>query len=306
MDYKGQFLGYGYAYFLRGICMIAIVFTHTANEFREILEELHITSVWLCGKYATGVFLFLSGYGITFSLRRNKVDARYVCRHMRNLLLPYLMFWLFYMVTGVLSGYIPTEENVLADILMMKMPNIDTWFFRTILGLYLLYFTIWKLTDRHPGLYISIVIIIYVAVLAIMGADSYWWNTLLCFPVGILFANQPILCRRIPVFMLMILISLAFVFQKCMPLVFVCETGTPILCCLICAYLSTMARPLPNVPVVSFIGKNSLYMYLMEAIPIDYLQSQQVGFTIFVFGGIAASIILTYMGKCLEKLLHVS
>lgn len=303
-DYKGQFLGYGYTYFLRGICMIAIVFAHTANEFNDILASLHITSVWLCGRYATGVFLFLSGYGITLSLRRNNIDARYVARHFRNLLLPYILFWVFYMVTGVLSGYLPTEENILADILMMKMPNTDTWFFRTILGLYLLYFAIWKLTARHSGLYISIIIIIYVTILAIRGTDSYWWNTILCFPTGILFASKPILRRRIPFFILMLLVCLVFVFQKYMPIVFISEIGTPIFCCLVCAYLSTIVSPLPNVPVVSFIGKNSLYMYLMETIPVDYLQSQQVGFIIFVFGGIIITVILTYMGKSFEKLLH--
>ncbi len=47
-------------------------------------------------------------------------------------------------------------------------------------------------------------------------------------------------------------------------------------------------------------------MYFMETLPIDYMVSGEVGFVVFVIGGIAISIALTYVGKyvesCMKKL----
>ena len=64
--------------------MIMIVVSHTVNEFTELLIQYHLNSIWICGKFATGIFFFLSGYGLTLSIKRNKVDSVYIFRHIRN------------------------------------------------------------------------------------------------------------------------------------------------------------------------------------------------------------------------------
>ena len=55
--------------------------------------------------------------------------------------------------------------------------------------------------------------------------------------------------------------------------------------------------------VIKFIGRNSLYMYFMETIPIDYMVSEKVGIIIFVFGSIVISTVFTYIGKYVETYL---
>lgn len=97
----GKFLNRNYTYFLRGVCMIMIVIGHTAPEFNEVLVQYHLSSIWIGARFATGVFLFLSGYGLTCSIRNNNVNYRYVAKHLKNLLVPYVVFWGFYIIVDL-------------------------------------------------------------------------------------------------------------------------------------------------------------------------------------------------------------
>jgi len=280
--------------------MIAIVWSHTANEFTEILKEYHVSSLLSGGMYATGIFFFLSGYGLTLSIKRNKVDRGYIRIHLQKLLLPYLIFWLFYILSGLLCGYFPVQGNIWVEFISLKIPNADTWFFRTIFVLYILYFSLARFIKRYAGIGITLIITVYVAVLICCGVSPWWWNTIICFPLGILYAGNPQLCRKIPLAYLLGFVVLFVFSYKFLSVSFVGAICSPAILCLICAYISPRFSIPANIPVLTFIGTNSLFMYFMETLPIDYLDSGKVGFVVFVIGGIAITIALTYLGKYVE------
>lgn len=285
--------------------MIAIVYGHTANEFPEILAGCHLEFTLGAACFATGIFLFLSGYGLTLSIKRNNIDSSYVRRHIQKLLLPYIVFWLFYLLMGCLYGSFPTDDNLFADFVSLRMPNTDTWFFRTILALYVLYFGLARYLKSYAGILMSFVIVLYVAILVYYEVSPSWWNTIMCFPIGILYASRPNMCRRIPFVWLVVLGVLFVTLYKYSPIALIGAISTPIILSLMCAYLSTIVVIPPKVPVLTFIGINSLYMYFMETIPIEYLVSGEVGFVIFVVGGIGITIVLTYIGKYVETYIKI-
>lgn len=303
------FLNRDYTCLLRGICMIMIVVSHTANEFTELLIQYHLNSIWICGKFATGIFFFLSGYGLTLSIKRNKVDSVYIFRHIRNLIYPYFIFWLFYFLTGLCVGRFSSGNIPYIDFLFLKMPNADTWFFRTIFGVYIVYFAMARFIKPFADICIAVIIILYVFVLAYLGVSSWWWNTILCFPVGILYANYShILAKSASIKSLLFIICLFIISYKYVPFYYVKEICPAVICCLFFAYLSLrVSIPLKKstvpISIVAFIGQNSLYMYFMETIPIDYMNSKEAGFIVFVFGSIIATIVLTYLGKRVETYL---
>lgn len=298
------FLNRRYTYFLRGVCMLLIVVAHTANEFPLLLQEWHLGSIWLLGRYATGIFFFLSGYGLTFSLGSNDVDRTYITRHLRNLLLPYLIFWLFYFTMGLCVGHFATDAPLLKEFLSLKMPGVDTWFLRTILALYLIYMVAARFAKPHAATIVNATVVAYTILAASLGIDGWWWNTILCFPLGILFARHPKLSQiKCTPLVLIALVALLVAFQKFVPLHFVEEICPPMVCCLIFAYLSTNVKVSQNKSVMVFIGRSSLYMYLMEAIPGHYIDSAAAGFALYVGGGLLLTILLTYLGKRLENLI---
>lgn len=299
-----EFLNRRYTYFMRGVCMLLIVFAHTANEFPLLLQEWHLGSIYLLGRYATGIFFFLSGYGLTLSLSRSDVGRTYIVRHLRNLLLPYLIFWLFYLAAGLLAGHFATRSPLLKEFLSLKIPNVDTWFLRTILAIYLIYMMAARFAKPHAATIVSTTVVAYTILAASLGIDGWWWNTILCFPLGILFARRPKLSQirctpLVPVALLVLLVT----FQRFVPLHFFEETCPPVVCCLIFAYLSTKVKVSQKKSVMVFIGRGSLYMYLMEAIPGHYIDSADIGFPLYVAGCILITILLTYAGKKLENLI---
>lgn len=284
--------------------MLLIVFAHTANEFPLLLRDWHLGSIWLLGRYATGIFFFLSGYGLTLSLDRNDVSHTYITRHLRNLLLPYLIFWLFYFTTGLCVGHFATDAPLLKEFLSLKMPGVDTWFFRTILAIYLIYMVAARFAKPHAAAIVSATVIAYTILAATLGTDGWWWNTILCFPLGILFARRPRFSQiRCTALVLIALITLLVAFQKFVPIHFVEEIFPPVMCCLIFAYLSTKVKVSQKKSVIIFIGRSSLYMYLMEAIPGHYIDSANVGFALYVGSALLLTILLTYLGKKLENLI---
>lgn len=299
-----SFLNRDYTSFLRGMCMMMILFSHTANEFTDLLAQYHLNGMLVCGRFATGIFFFLSGYGLTLSVHRNRIDSSYVCRHLRNLLCPYIIFWLFYFLTGLCAGHFPSAHALLfADFLLLKMPDADAWFFRTILGVYIVYFAMARFMKPYSGTGVAVLIVLYVSVLVISGVSDWWWNTVLCFPVGILYANYPhVLSKRLPLKGFVVIACLFVVCYRFVPFHLVRAILPPVICCLFFASLSLRVSVPKKESVIGFMGRNSLYVYFMEAIPIDYMDSEEVGLSVFVLGSMLATLVLTCVGKSVETL----
>ncbi len=98
------------SYALRGVCMIMIIVHHTylsAIEMPGCHTDSWLADVgtgWLWGYGGTGVFLFLSGFGMFFSLRRNRLSGRaYIRSKFIRLFIPYLWLWAVSLIIYMLS-----------------------------------------------------------------------------------------------------------------------------------------------------------------------------------------------------------
>lgn len=299
-----RFLNRNYTSILRGLCMIMIVIGHTANDFNEVLEQYHISVIAKCGCYATGIFLFLSGYGLTLSIRKNKIDKEYVVRHLKRLLVPYVIFWCFYIIVNMCIKCTHASFFLYKEFFLLKLPYVDSWFYRTILGIYIIYFLWARYMKKYAEMGMAITCVIYVVCLICLGIDGWWWNTLLCFPIGILLAVHPLFLRveNIRWTTLAALLCLFLISHKYFPNPTLKVIISPILCCLFFAYLSLKIRTTKAISVLSFIGQNSLYMYLMEEILIDNIAPEALGAFLYVSCCLSGTIILTYLGKKIETL----
>ena len=97
------------SYTLRGVCMIMIIVHHTylsAIAMPGCHTDSWLADVgtgWLWGYGGTGVFLFLSGFGMFFSLRRNRLSGRaYIRSKFIRLFIPYLWLWAVSLIIYIL------------------------------------------------------------------------------------------------------------------------------------------------------------------------------------------------------------
>lgn len=182
------------------------------------------------------------------------------------------------------------------------MPYVDAWFFRTIFGIYIIYFLWAKFLKKFSAIAMTITIVVYVAILVYLGVGNCWWNTLLCFPLGILFAVRPSFLKveNTRWITLAALLCLFIISHKYIPNLTLKSIIPPFFCCLFFAYLSLKIRINKTKSVLNFIGQNSLYMYLMEEIPMDNIAPETLGLPLYVVCCLTTTVVLTFLGKKAE------
>ena len=295
----GKFLDREYCLMVRGLGMLAIVYGHTVNEFMPILEKYHLTMTLGLAPLGTAICFFLSGFGLTMSFAHNNVDKSYIYRHLRGLFLPYLIFWLLWVTVGCVLGTFPSEQNLFLSFLTLAMPNADAWFFKSIVVIYIVYMLLRRFFRGYERISITILILCYVSILAYFQMPAHLWARMLCFPLGIMFASYSSLRKPISLLatgMLFLLTMATIVLGGNFILL------TPLFLMLFLAYASPRIRI--RLGILSWIGANSIYVYLMEAIPMDYMNSQEVGILVFVLGGIGITLVLSHFGRSIERFIN--
>lgn len=87
---------------IRGGSMLMIIIHHTANYLyyqhpNEATSMLSIYSTQQLGYLGTGLFFFLSGYGMICSLRHNRVDRSYIKKKCNSIFLPFVLSWIVFL-----------------------------------------------------------------------------------------------------------------------------------------------------------------------------------------------------------------
>ena len=245
-------------YALRGLCMIMIVVSH-------VVDTSGTTFYQFWGGWGTGVFLFLSGYGLFFSLNRQPADWSYLRRKLAKLLEPYFFMWSVYIILFALFDRQQFTWHLLQEFLTLSMPGLAAWFFKVIIGLYILDWLVFRLNISNTArlILVTLTCAAWYIVARQCGMGPWWFNTILCFPCGMAVALwYPYLNRNFWIFPLTILL-LTCVWSA------VSWGSLPYLW--FTAIAITVIRYLDiTSPVMHFIGNQSLFFYFLE-VPVLYL-----------------------------------
>ncbi len=185
-------------YSLRGIAMIMIVMHHAYLGFHALgidsvplwLSRSGIDYAW--GYCGTGIFFFLSGYGMFFSLTEHHIGYKYVKGKCLKLLLPYVWLWVISLI-----AYIVFSRQMLSPCLIRHFfsldipPDTDAWFFKVIFAVYLLSMAVFRLV-KEPRLRVVIICFFvaawYVSACFLLRLGSWWFVSVLNFPLGMIAA----------------------------------------------------------------------------------------------------------------------
>ena len=286
-------------YSLRGICMIMIIIHHLfqytrhyyninyPNFFSFILQSL--------GFLSTGVFFFLSGYGMYKSLeKQGKVTAKYIFRHIKKLYAPFLfILFLTILYDSSINGFDFTSYIVsLFSMDLLHYNNL--WFLKviTLLYLFVMLVSLFFISMRIRVLIVFGGVTLYSIVAAILGLGTWWYNSILCFPLGMLLAlnyhkiqtetkkinNHNILISFLVVFLISII--LLYVFRNVL-FAIVSSISFSIIAIIFIAYFS------PQSKFLHFVGVNSLIFYISNILLCQsyVLVSSVVFYVALVIGG---------------------
>lgn len=290
------------SYALRGVCMIMIIVHHTylsAIDMPGCHTDSWLADVgtgWLWGYGGTGVFLFLSGFGMFFSLRRNRLSGRaYIRSKFIRLFIPYLWLWAVSLIIYILYDSSQLTPRLLTSFLSLDIPPAnEAWFYKVIIGLYALSIVIFKVFSNPRTCVLavaSVCVAYYCLANYVLEMDPWWFITVLNFPSGMLTALFYDRLRHIqPVYVILPGTLLFALLQYFHP--------NPTISSLLFSTVMINAVRYVNISnrMLGYIGTNSLLFYFLEEPAIDYLaRPAAFSFYSYSIAAVLATLLLVFL-----------
>ncbi len=251
---------------------------------------------WLWGYGGTGVFLFLSGFGMFFSLRRNRLSGRaYIRSKFIRLFIPYLWLWAVSLIIYMLYDSSQLTPRLLTSFLSLDIPPAnEAWFYKVIIGLYVLSIIIFKAFSNPRTCVLavaSVCVAYYCLANYVLEMDPWWFITVLNFPSGMLTALFYDKLRHIqPVYVILPGTLLFALLQYFHP--------NPTISSLLFSAVMINAVRYVNISnrMLGYIGTNSLLFYFLEEPAIDYL-AIPVAFSFYSYSiaAVLATLLLVFL-----------
>lgn len=168
---------------IRGIAIIAVFLSHITvyAGLDGIIQYLS-----LLGGLGVSIFLFLSGFGNSFSIQRTDCYLLWMLRKTLEIIVPFILsfvllaFYCFIFKLDAITGYCSITSMV-----TLTVPGTTTWYLKIQLLCYFMMFLGLILINTRYYIITFAVSIAYVIISSFFLSD-FWWHTVLCFPFGIL------------------------------------------------------------------------------------------------------------------------
>lgn len=174
---------------MKGLAMIGIILHHIRNSLGASSFLLGVA-----GYIGTGIFFFISGYGNELSIvKSGNVTAKWIGKKIKKLYLPFIVcyvLWIAYKL--LLRKQLFALKEILGDVLTMSLPNMINWFPKVILLCFILHWICVKCIKKVKvrSVVVFVIVSVYVVVLKFSHVPNYWYLSVMCYPLGILFANR--------------------------------------------------------------------------------------------------------------------
>ena len=311
--YHGDFLSVANTIPIKGIFTFLVLFSHMRGYLSlesSWMNSLYFTVQDHLGQLIVAMFLFYSGFGIweSYKSKANYKQTFFRQRFLKTLAHFDLIVLLLILVQLFIPKIYSPREYLLCWIGWKSVGN-DNWFIFDILALYL-FSTIALHIQNKPGGGAGLGIVVILTTLFWIflrwaGKESYWFNTLAAFPLGMLFSlrKTPFLSllskRGMPYLLTCLSAVVFFTFKKIWGGVDAYGFTTCAFCCFVTVLFSWIK--IGN-PVLNWAGKNVFTIYMLQRLPMLMLASMGINEkpALFIF----LSCLLTFvLAECFSRLL---
>lgn len=179
---------------IKGFWVIVVFFSHYAS-YVKLNGYLNLPFIWInsqIGQLCVVMFLFYSGYGIWYSYQ-NKTNyiKSFVKRRFLPVWISFAVCVLFFLIENVLLGIKYNFIEILLSFTGWTSIGNSNWYMFITFALYITFFlcfSIFHTKNNNLGLIIYSAICCGLVVILYLTKESWWYNTLLCFPAGMWYA----------------------------------------------------------------------------------------------------------------------
>ena len=303
---------------LRGWLALIIIMHHLALK---TTGGILFHQLYRVGVLTVAMFFFFSGYGVQKSyMALREYKKHFLLRRIPPILFTYIivtaLFWIMYAT----QGKILSVQDIILAIINGEPIVTYSWY---IIAIFIFYFTFWLLMiifgSNYRGMIVGACIwdALYVVFCVKMGYGSWWYNATHLLVVGMIWAvyeekTMDFAQKHYKILAPLIWITFLGMF------LFIDNLGNIIfrnILTMICAVLFvlsvlafTMKFEIGN-PVLNFLGKCSLEIYLVQGLFVQglrsntvYIQNEALWCLLVIVGSISLGAILNYLlGIPLEK-----
>ncbi len=263
------FLEYKDTYCLRGIAMLMIIIGHTYNGYPLDNPHFYFPS-WLnylqlgyWGGMGVGIFLFLSGYGLSCTLsNKTTIDKRYIISKIERLLKPFVIYWIVEIVVLAIFNREELTIHLLREIITFSIhPNVENWFFKVIVIIYVITILLFRLRIKNSyRLFLFFILsIAYLFIMRELGYGQWWYNNILAYPLGALvYYKYDWFSKQNSILMIVSGFCLMFIMFHFHMNTFVLHLSFILFCIYSIRFVNIQNR------ILFFIGYNSFVFYFLE------------------------------------------
>ena len=305
---------------IKGLFILLIVFSHILNAFPYSGFGSLPLKIFrgILGQLCVSMFFFISGYGIFSSIDKNgnKYSKSILSNRLFRLFI-YTSISLvpFFIYSAILGKNHPISDYFLAFIGLKSFGNVTTWFIFAIFVCYLLTGIVFLFSFKNkfiPVCIISSGTIIYVVVMYFLKMEYYWWDTIVCFPFGIIAwmsknKINDLLSKKkfIPFIVMAISISIVGVLQwSGIPLIIKMPFTNFFFCLFFVALTKVFAL---KSSFFCFLGRASWAVYLMHLFvvccftDIGTIPNEWINYLVLFVSAVLIGIPFFYLYKLLDK-----
>ena len=181
---------------VRGIFILLILASHFipyVSVLTQPLDTCYLRIRTFLGQFVVTMFLFYSGYGVTLSFEEKgeQYKRTFLVKRVLHTLLIFDLSIPFYFTVQASLGNKYTLGEYFLSMLAWKNLGNSNWYIFVILVLYFISWVAAKVCNHRNALqnvFIhSVGIFVFTQLLMCANKESWWYNTLFCYPLGVVF-----------------------------------------------------------------------------------------------------------------------
>ena len=210
--YRKDYLSFNSTNAIKGIFILLVMVKHVTPYiyssnylFNQWGDTLFLKADSLIGQWIVALFLFFSGYGIMESIKdKGRIYISSIPRkRLLNVLINFDIAVLFYIL---LFFFINNTEEISWDIYLLSFIGWESvgnsnWYIFIILLVYTITYIVFKLDffyqKKKTGTLFCNVILFTIMIILSHYKESWWYNTILCYGVGLIFSVYKLQVEKI-------------------------------------------------------------------------------------------------------------
>lgn len=307
---------------VNGIFILLVFFRHVAQyvTFNSFIDYPMLLIDKYTGQLIVTMFLFNSGYGLMESVKTKKGYIKTIPKN--RILTTWIGFSLcvcIYLLLNILIGNKILMSKFLLSLICIESIGNSNWYILAIIVMWLCSFISLKIFEKNflkMNIFNFFLSITYIGLLYLMKAPNFYYNTILCYNLGIYYScykntiENYIFCKRnyIPILIISILFFLTsalFVLKKPNSIIFY-QTMSIFF---VISVLMVLSRIELNSRFLFLLGKNLFGLYMLQRVPMILLKkigiAQYNVYLYFIFCFILMIVLgisfNCFLNKCIKK-----